>query len=71
MTYLTIRHLRRPGLIPGRGGVFQEISPRLITLCQPVLSQCGGKWLNPHSMDGTIQPVNMDEEGLHPVMGNL
>jgi len=39
-----------PGLIPGCGGVFQGIFSWLITLCQPVLSQCGRKWLNLPSM---------------------
>ena len=39
-----------PGSIPGHGGVCQWILPWLITLCQPVLSQCGKKWLNLPSM---------------------
>ena len=41
--------------IPSHGGVFQGIFPWLIALCQPVLSQCGRKWLNlpsktPHNL---------------------
>jgi len=39
-----------PGLIPSHGGVFQEVFPRLITLCQPVLSQRGRQWLDLPSM---------------------
>jgi len=44
-----------PGSIPSHGGVFQGIFPWLIALCQPVLSQCGRKWLNlpsktPHNL---------------------
>jgi len=45
--YLTVCPLRSPGSIPGRGVVLQEIFLWLITLCQPVLSQHGRKWLNP------------------------
>jgi len=39
-----------PGSILSHGGVFQGIFLRLITLCQPVLSQRGRKWLNLPSM---------------------
>jgi len=34
----------------GHGGIFQRIFPWLLTLCQPVLSQHGKKWLNLPSM---------------------
>jgi len=39
-----------PGSIPNHSGVFQGIFPWLITLCQPILSQRGRKWLNLPSM---------------------
>jgi len=39
-----------PGSVPSHGGVFQGVFLWLITLCQPVLSQRGKKWLNLHSM---------------------
>jgi len=39
--HLTICPLCGQGLIPGHGGVFQGIFFRLITLCQPTLSQHG------------------------------
>jgi len=39
-----------PGSISSHGGVFQEIFLWLITLCQPVLSLLGRKWLNLPSM---------------------
>ena len=48
--YLTVCPLRDPGSIPSHDVVFQGISPWPITLCQPVLSQCGIKWLNLPSM---------------------
>jgi len=43
------------GSISSHGEVFQGIFPRLITLCQPVLSQLDRKWLNlpsvaPHNL---------------------
>jgi len=38
--------LSGPGLISSHGGVFQGIYRWLIALCQPILSQCGKKWLN-------------------------
>ena len=39
-----------PGSISSQGRVFQGIFPWLITLCQPVLSQHGRKWLKLPSM---------------------
>jgi len=53
--YPTVCPTRGTGTVPRCGRVFRGIFPWLITLCQPVLSQCGGKWLNlpslaPHSL---------------------
>jgi len=56
--HLTVDSLRGPGLI---GPIFQGIFPWLITLCQPILSRGGKKWLNP--LNGTTQPVDSGEEG--------
>ena len=47
---LTVCPPRGPGSIPSHAGVFQGIFPWLITLCQPALSQRGGKWFNLPSM---------------------
>jgi len=44
------------GSHPGHGRIFWGIVPWLITLCQPVLSQRGRKWLNHPSM----APHNLD-----------
>ena len=59
---LTVYPPGGPGSIPSHGGVFQEIFLWLITLCQPVLSQPGRKWLNLPSMEPT-RPVDSEEEG--------
>ena len=50
LMYLTVCPPCGPGSIPGHGGVFQAIFPRLITLCQPVMSLLDRKWLNLPSM---------------------
>jgi len=47
--------LHGPGSMPVHGGVFQGVGPWVITLCQPILNQCGRKWLNltsiaPHNL---------------------
>jgi len=55
------------GSIPGHGRVFRVIFPWLITLCQPVLSRRGRKWLNP-PLNGTTQPADTEEEGQSPTM---
>jgi len=51
------------GSIPDRGEVFQNIFPWLITFCQPILSQCGRKWLNFPSMAPQNLAVEIEEEG--------
>jgi len=56
--YLTVCPPRGPGSIPGHDGVFQGIFPWLITLCQPVLSQRGKKWLTP--LNATTQLVEIE-----------
>jgi len=48
--YLTACPPYAPGSIPGHSRVFQGIFPWLITLCQPVLSQCDRKCPNLPSM---------------------
>ena len=49
--------LSGPGLISSHGGVFQGIYRWLIALCQPILSQCGKKWLNlPSKVSHDLQP---------------
>jgi len=50
-----------PGSIPGPGRLFQGIFPWLITLCQPVLSQRGRKWLDLDPLNSTTQPVDTKE----------
>ena len=49
---------------PDHDGVFHVSFPWLITLCQPVLSQRGRKWLNLLSM----APHNPKEETVHQTM---
>jgi len=48
--YLIVCPLNDSGSIPSHGQIFPGIFPWLITLCQPILNQCGTKWLTLPSM---------------------
>jgi len=56
---LTVCPSRGPGSIPS--GVFQGIFPWLITLCQPVLSQCAWQKMAQSPLNGTTEPVDIPQ----------
>jgi len=66
--YFTVCPLCGPGSISGRGAVFQGIIPWLITLCQPVLTEPAWQKIAQSPLNGTTQPVDIEEEGQSPTM---
>ena len=62
---LTVCHPCGPGLIPGRGGVFQRICPWLIALLSTHPEPAWRKMAQ-SPLNGTTQPVEIKEEDRSP-----